>query len=268
MLPANDPERLLSMSAFEAAFILRRFRVLNPTYQDEQLIESIRSVRADFYPNDYDAGLALERIIPKHLDGTSDVDYFKAAIQGLIDTHQPLWVRLAPGGREYVLQAVSINGTQCFRNAGLLETPPGRDVSDWWDALAARVRNERDARLLDRGREAERRSLAFERCRLRALGIDREPRWVSIEDNNAGYDILSYDPGAIEPVNKIIEVKSSIQEPPRIIVTRGEWNAALTYGDAYVFQVWGVGAIKPIEISVASMAAHVPLDQGVGGWLK
>jgi hypothetical protein len=52
MLPTCDPERLLSMSAFEAAFVLRRFRLLNPTYQDEQLIESIRSVRADFYPND------------------------------------------------------------------------------------------------------------------------------------------------------------------------------------------------------------------------
>jgi len=129
MLPTCDPERLLSMSAFEAAFVLRRFRLLNPTYQDEQLIESIRSVRADFYPNDYDAGLALERIIPASLDGTSDVDYFKAAIEGVINTHQPLWVRLAPVGREYVLRAVSINGTQCFRNAGLLETPPGREVS-------------------------------------------------------------------------------------------------------------------------------------------
>jgi uncharacterized protein DUF3883 len=268
MLPTCDPERLLSMSAFEAAFVLRRFRLLNPTYQDEQLIESIRSVRADFYPNDYDAGLALERIIPASLDGTSDVDYFKAAIEGVINTHQPLWVRLAPVGREYVLRAVSINGTQCFRNAGLLETPPGREVSDWWDALAARVRNEKDVQLLNQGREAERRSLEFERRRLRALGIDREPRWVSIEDNNAGYDILSYEPGAIEPINKIIEVKSSTQEPPRIIVTRGEWNAALTYGDAYVFQVWGVGAIEPIEINVASMAAHVPLDQGVGSWLK
>jgi hypothetical protein len=149
-----------------------------------------------------------------------------------------------------------------------LETPPGREVSDWWDALAARIRNERDARLLDRGREGERRSLEFERSRLRDLGIDREPRWESIENNDAGYDILSYNPGPVEPVNKIIEVKSSIQEPPCIIITRGEWNAALTYGDAYVFQVWGVGAIKPLEISVTSMATHVPLNQGVGSWLK
>lgn len=268
MPSAYDPERLLSMSAFEAAFLLRRFRVLNPTYQDDQLIESIRSVRADFYPNDYDAGLALEQIIPAHLDGNSDVDYFKAAIEGLIDTHQPLWVRLAPGGREHVLRAVSINGTQCFRNAGLLETPPRKEVSDWWDALAARVRSEMDARLLEQGREAERRSLEFERSRLRTLGINREPRWMSVEDNGAGYDILSYAPGVTEPVNRMIEVKSSSQEPPRIIITRGEWESAIEYGEAYVFHIWRVGAAMPVEMNVASMKRHVPIDQGVGTWLK
>jgi hypothetical protein len=268
MPPGNDPERLLSMSAFEAAFILRRFRVLNPTYQDEQLIESIRAVRADFYPNDYESGLALERIIPADLDAISDANYFRAAIEKLIDVYQPIWVRLAPGGREHVLRAVSTNGTQCFRNAGLLEAPPGQFVSDWWDTLAARVRGNKDAQLLAQGREAERLSLEYERRRLQRLGIDQEPRWTSIEDNGAGYDILSYELGVPDPVNRMIEVKSSTREPARIIVTRGEWDAALEYGDAYVFHIWTLGAVSPIELNVASMAQHVPIDQGVGSWLK
>ena len=61
-----DADRLLTMSAFEAALLLRRFRSQNPTYGDDQLIESIRNVRADFYPNDYEAGLALESsVIPR-----------------------------------------------------------------------------------------------------------------------------------------------------------------------------------------------------------
>jgi hypothetical protein len=268
-MPASfDPERLLSMSAFEAAFVLRKFRVLNPTYSDEQLVEVIRSVRADFYPNDYDAGLSLEHLIPSELDGSSDNDYFRAAIDGLIQMHQPLWTRLAPGGRDHVLRAVSTNGAQCFRNAGLLETPPSKVVSDWWDALAATVRNERDAKLLDRGREAERLSLEFEKKRLKDLKIGLEPRWVSIEDNGAGYDILSFAPGATDPINKVIEVKSSTLTPPRIIVTRGEWEAALTYGEAYVFHVWGAGAQHPIEMNAAEVARHIPVDQGVGTWMK
>ncbi len=268
MLPTDDPERLLSMSAFEAAFVLRRYRVLNPSYQDEQLVESIRAVRADFYPNDYDSGLALEKIIPLHLGTASDIDYFKAAIERLIDVYQPIWIRLAPGGREHVLRAVSTNGTQCFRNAGLLQTPPGKEVSDWWDALAARVRGDTDARLLAQGREAERLSLEHERRRLQTLGIDREPRWVSIEDNGAGYDILSYDLGSSGPVNRMIEVKSSTRTPARIIITRGEWNAALEYGNAYVFHIWAPGAVAPIELDVATIGHHVPVDQGAGVWLK
>lgn len=267
-MSALDAERLLSMSAFEAAFALRRFRRLNPTYLDGQLVESIRSVRADFFPNDYDAGLALERIISIDLDGTSQAVYFKAAIEGLIDRHKPLWVRLAPGGREHVLKAVSTNGAQCFRNAGLLETPPSKPVSDWWDALAARVRSERDARLLAQGREAERLSFEYERQRLRTLGIDQEPRWVSIEDNDAGYDILSYDAGSPDPTNRLIEVKSSTQRPPRIILTRGEWEAALKYGDAYLFHVWSLPEARLTECSVSTIGHHIPEDQGRGVWEK
>jgi Protein NO VEIN, C-terminal len=40
--------------------------------------------------------------------------------------------------------------------------------------------------------------------------------------------------GPIEPVNRLIEVKSSTQNPPRMILTRGEWEAAIRYGDSFV----------------------------------
>src|SRR5688572_28997685 len=110
-MPATlDSERLLSMSAFEAAFVLRQFRQLNPSYDDDQLVESIRNVRADFYPNDYEAGLVIERGIPSHF-GRSDEEFFKAAIEAVILIYEPVWMRLAPGGRDHVLRAVSTNGS-------------------------------------------------------------------------------------------------------------------------------------------------------------
>jgi hypothetical protein len=263
-----DDERLLSMSTFEAAYTLRRFRRLNPTYLDEQLVECIRSIRADFYPNDYEAGIAVERIVDSELDATDDTQYFKAAIEGLISRYRPLWIRLAPGGREHVLRAVSTNGAQCFRNAGLLDAPPSKATSDWWDELAARVRNERDARLMEQGREAERLSFEFECNRLQSMGILKEPRWVAIEDNEAGFDILSYDEGRPEPVNRLIEVKSSTQFPPRMIITRGEWDAAVKYNDAYVFHLWSLPNKTFVERRVADIAPHIPIDQGVGIWAK
>jgi hypothetical protein len=265
-MPSGDPDRLLSMSAFEAAFVLRSFRQRNPAYLDEQLVETIRAVRSDFYPNDYEAGLTLERLIPAEVDLQPNSNYFRVAIDKLIDSSNPLWVRLAPGGREHVLQAVSRNGAQCFRNAGLLETPPSKAVADWWDALAARVRSQIDTRLLEQGREAERLSFVFECERLRELNIEREPRWTSIEDNNAGYDILSYNPGSPGPTNRLIEVKSSTQNPPRMILTRGEWEAAIKYGEAYVFHLWMLPTNEVIEYQMADIAAHIPVDKGSGVW--
>lgn len=264
----NDPDRLLSMSAFEAAFVLRSFRQRNPAYPDEQLVETIRAVRSDFYPNDYEAGLAIERLIPIEVNLEPDSSYFRVAIERLIECYNPLWVRLAPGGREHVLQAVSRNGAQCFRNAGLLETPPSKLVSDWWDALAAQVRSQIDASLLEQGREAERLSFTHECERLRKLKIDREPRWTSIEDNSAGYDILSFNPGNPGPTNRLIEVKSSSQQPPKIQITRNEWQSALDHGDAYVFHIWLLPEKVLIERNVASIASDICIDQGDGRWLK
>ena len=266
MMPITDSGRLLSMSTFEAAFVLRRFRRLNPTYSDEQLVESIRSVRSDFYPNDYEAGLALEKIVSPEHDGTIDVVFFRAAIESHITHHNPLWVRFVTGGREHVLRAVEVNGTQCFRNAGLLDAPPSDETSKWWDELAAQVRRDREITLMDQARRAERLSLEFERARLRSLGIQKEPRWVSIEDNSAGYDILSYDPGNIEPTNRLIEVKSSTHRPPRIFITRSEWEAAKTFGSSYVFQIWQLPDATLVQRTVAEMERHIPADNGLGWW--
>jgi len=42
-----------------------------------------------------------------------------------------------------------------------------------------------------------------------ALEIARAPRWTAIEDNAAGYDILSYVAGTVEPTSRLIEVKGS-----------------------------------------------------------
>lgn len=265
---AFDQDRLLSMSAFEAAVTLRRFRRLNPTYDDHQLVETIRTVRSDFYPNDFEAGLALERLVDEQLDGTVQAPYFKAIIESIIEHCKPLWVRLAPGGREHVLRAVSTNGVQCFRGAGLLDAPPDTSTSQWWDALAAKIRGEREARLLEQGREAERLSFESECDRVRSLGITKEPRWVAVEDNNAGFDILSYDLGDPQPVNRLIEVKSSTHQPPRIIVTRREWKAALDYGASYVFHIWSFPQKTFVERTAVSLSGHVPIDQGQGEWLR
>ena len=152
------------------------------------------------------------------------------------------------------------------RAAGLFEEPASDETVLWWDKFAQAARAELNDRLLLQGREGERLSLFHERDRLAVLGIAREPRWVAIEDITAGYDILSYAPGTVEPMTRLIEVKSSTQNPPHIILTRGEWEAAVQFGGSYVFHIWALPGNKLIELNVGEMARHIPEDKGSGVW--
>lgn len=265
-MSSRDPEQMFAMSAFEAAVLISTYRAQNPTLSNERLIELLRAIRSDFFANDYEAGLLLESWV-----GVLEVDApreaaFRKMIDTLIAQLSPVWIRLARGGRDKVLQGLSDRGRQCFKSAGLLESPPPEDVRLWWDSLAGRARGQRDAELLEQGREAERLSIEREKERLASLGISLEPKWVAIEDNGAGYDILSYDPGVSEPGNRLIEVKSSTAHPPVIYLTRHEWRAAIIARDKYFFHVWSFPA-KVLETrTVEQLARHVPTDNGEGEW--
>jgi hypothetical protein len=111
-------------------------------------------------------------------------------------------------------------------------------------------------------------SFDHEVARLAELGIAKSPRWVAIDDNTAGYDILSYDRGPLEPISRLVEVKSTIQSPLRFFVSRNEWNLANRSGTAYTFHVWDLRADQPrlYERTAAQVGMHIPLDQGKGKW--
>lgn len=257
-----DEERVLSMSALEAAYLIRSFREKNPQLGTSELVETIRAVRADFYSHDYDAGIFLEAEIGA--PSTPLEFFFTAAIDAVISTHQPLWARLAPAGRSHVLQAVGVNGAQCLRAAGLLDMNPR--ATGWWDALAMAHRGERDARLLAQGREGERLSLDYERARLQREGIAREPVWVAIEDNMVGYDVLSYALHDGAEVSCLIEVKTTQSSPPRMILSRNEWETAQQFGSAFQFHLWILPAGDLTILSVEDVRAHIPTDNGQGKW--
>jgi hypothetical protein len=133
---------------------------------------------------------------------------------------------------------------------------------------AAASRQDLSARALARARQAEELTLMREISRLAALGIQRQPKWIAIEDNTAGYDVLSFDPGEYEPKNRLIEVKSTVASPLRFFLTRNEWEKALKYGDSYHFHVWDMSPDEPrlYERTTAQIAPHIPKDQERGKW--
>lgn len=257
-----DEERVLSMSAFEAAYLIRSFREKNPHLSTPDLVETIRAVRTDFYSHDYEAGIALEAEIS--VAAAPLESFFTAAIEVVIASHQPIWERLAPAGRNHVLQAVGVNGAQCLRAAGLLDT--SLRATNWWDALATAHRGERDARLLAQGREGERLSLDYEKARLHGEGIVREPVWVAIDDNMVGYDILSYTRHDGTEISRLIEVKTTQANPPRMILSRNEWETAQRFGNVFQFHLWTLPAGDLTILSIEDIRPHIPEDNGKGEW--
>ena len=258
-----DEERILSMSAFEAAHLIRSFREKNPNLSTAEVVGTVRAVRADFYPHDFEAGIAVEGKIPAAVSMPAEA-FFTGAIDAIVAERRPFWARLAPAGRSHVLQAIGVNGAQCLRAAGLLGT--GVRATDWWDALAAAYRGERDARLLAQGREGERLSLAYETERLRQEGITREPVWVAIDDNTVGYDILSYARHGENEVSRLIEVKTTQADPPRMILSRNEWKTAEQFGAAFQFHLWSLPAASLTVMSVDEIRPHIPTNNGCGDW--
>ncbi len=169
-------------------------------------------------------------------------------------------------GRERLRTALSSNEAQCLEAGGLFSRAPTPEILEWWDRLAQTVRASDDSRLLAQGRIAEKLSMDYEVRRLSALGISNLPKWIALDDNSAGYDILSYEKGSVEPVAKLIEVKSCARRPQQIFLTRNEWETAIERAPNYLFHVWILPEEKLIELTQDDLRAQIPQDRPGGQW--
>lgn len=254
------------MSAFVAVSGLRRYLRDHPGTPILDAAASLRKLDADFAAADFEGGLRLHEQLPETVDFSEPRDGIREGLTTLIQIHEPWWCRFFPYGRQRLATALTQDELQTFRSAGLFDEEPSLTVVEWWDAFAARMRALADEKLNAQGRHAEMLSLDYERKRLASLGIEESPRWIAVEDNGAGYDIQSYDATKYGPKNRLIEVKSSQRVPPRMILSRGEWDAAAKYGDVYFFHLWKFPAEELVVKSAAEIEIHIPKDVGQGRW--
>lgn len=254
------------MGAFSAAAAVRQFQREHAGVEPTEAARTLKEIDADFANLDFQAALALHGLIPAELSFEQPSD-LRSILRQLIELDQPWWIKLFPHGRDRLVTALDENEAQCFAVAELFEQSPSYEVVAWWDAMAALARLEADASKLAQGRAAERLTLQHEADRLAAMGLLHKPRWVAMEDNSAGYDVLSYDHGEVEPIARLIEVKSTTQRPPALILSRNEWETALKFGDRYVFHIWLLPEAQLIERTTAEMAPSIPEDRGDGRWL-
>jgi hypothetical protein len=191
---------------------------------------------------------------------------FRDTLTVLVRQLNPWWLRVSPLGRERVRASLSTNEAQCFEAAGLFDPEPTAQIRRWWDALTQSVRSVEDSKRLTQGRVAEELSIDYERRRLSALGITNRPRWISFDDNTAGYDVHSFDKGPVEPIAKLIEVKSCARQLPEIFLTRNEWETAVERTPNYYFHIWMLPEECLIELTPTNIEADIPQDRGDGRW--
>lgn len=258
-------EDAFSMSAFLAFLELREFLSVHPSLEYPDAITSIKKVRSVSSGLDFSGGLALLQHLDSSVDWQLTRNHLRLFASEWVSTTQPHWTRLVPYGRERLRGALSNDEMQCFREAGLFDEVPDEGTLEWWDDLAGRVRGVSEADRMKRARHAERLSMQFELDRLRRIGVPNSPRWVALEDNSLGYDILSYDLDvAGNIVNRLIEVKSTLSD--EIFLTRNEWENASSATLHSAIHVWEFPIERLREYSFQDVALHVPIDRGEGTW--
>jgi len=186
----------------------------------------------------------------------------RQALLDYIDVVRPPWVQNATFGRKKVIAFAGNQIGQVFVEAGLASGTDEAVVS-FWDSMAALARGQKNDRLAMIGRQGERLTLEFEQGR-----TGRTPKWVAIDNNEDGYDVLSVvDVSDSRPLS--IEVKSSTQGlSGTLFLSRNEWERALET-DNHTFHLWDIRPNRQPSLAVVSVSeieVHIPLDRQDGNW--
>ncbi|MDC7693517.1 DUF3883 domain-containing protein [Asticcacaulis sp. DXS10W] len=264
-------DRLFTISAFEGLRLMRSAIRAVPELTLESCPEALiaHSPQARLY--DLEAAKALHPLVV--VDAPHEtVMFYRECILAVLILKMPAFAKLMTLGRGRFIKRIKgadyRDIRSVFREAKLLDDPPSGDDISWWDLAQGRVRLNFDQEKLVRARQAESLSLAHEQAELTRLGIGRNPIWMAIEDNTAGYDVLSYRPTKVGERNLLIEVKSTIASPLRFYISRNEWDNADQIGEAYLFHVWDMDKNPPIlhVRTVEQIRPHIPSDNQKGKW--
>lgn len=186
----------------------------------------------------------------------------RVALFDYIDAVRPAWLQAASQGRMRVRAFAGNAIAQVIDEAGL-STGNDKETVAFWDALAARARGLRNDRLTEIGRAGERLTIAHERQR-----TGRDPKWVALDNNADGYDVLSIV-GADDPRPLSIEVKATTMfVGGEFHITANEWQRA-SDAEAHIFHLWRIKSNDEATLTVTSpadLAMHIPVNQGEGTW--
>ncbi|MBT2289062.1 DUF3883 domain-containing protein [Paenibacillus albidus] len=258
-------ESFLKMSILNALTTLRDYKNVYPNRTTDEIIEIIQNL--SIYNSSYNYNAARELITDIDFDFEVVAD-LRSLITFVIQREQPSWLYQLQFGREIVASCLrdnlEVDALQCLESAGLYSKDPDTSIVEWWDFLASFARNSEDSKKLKSGRIGEMLTIEYETQRIAQLNA--KPKWVSVENNFAGYDVMSFDSSPSGLKQKMIEVKACKSRPISFYLTRNEWNSATNFGDNYYFHIWYIPQHKLIELSVPQVEENVPLNRGLGKW--
>jgi hypothetical protein len=186
----------------------------------------------------------------------------RQALLDYIDVERPAWVQNATFGRMKVIAFAGNQVGQVFVEAGLADGTDDEVVA-FWDAMSAMARGQKNDRLTMIGRQGERLTIAHEEGR-----TGRKPKWVAIDNNEDGYDVLSIV-NVADPRSLSIEVKSSTMGLSGVFhLSRNEWERAQET-ENHAFHLWDMRANREPFLAVVppqEMKDHIPCDHGAGSW--
>lgn len=134
------------------------------------------------------------------------------------------------------------------------EDNPDDEIINWWDDLIDFARSLIDKKKIESGRSGEKKSLEFEKKKLKNLKINLKPTWDGFWDNKLGYDIKSFDK---HKNNIFIEAKSSKDKRGIFFLTKNEWKCASSEKNNYFIHLWIQEDPKPIIIEYEELKLRV-----------
>ncbi|MFM0604890.1 DUF3883 domain-containing protein [Paraburkholderia sediminicola] len=270
MPTTNSPNNAFESNARQSVFLgllrLQELRRKYPGSSDDELVRAACAGTANAAAAD--VATAANLIESVNLDGLAeDAVSMRRFLRELLAVEQPPWVVAALRGREALQSAMPHSVGQCFSFAKLFERTPDQEAVAWWDELVESQRLSDQHGRKSRGREGERLTVTYETERLSKFDPNLRPKWVALDDEWLGYDVLSFDVDSDGHVtNRLIEVKSCSALPLRIYLTRNEWEKARQAGNSFAIHVWHLPTGELTELKGTDIAGHVPVDQGHGTW--
>ncbi|MCA1040547.1 DUF3883 domain-containing protein [Bacillus infantis] len=259
----GNSETYLKMSVINAFFTLKKYIEIYPDKNIKELIDLIKGIGSYVSVYDYENAESL----------FNDDDNLKILdkreyIYRILTKEQPSWLYQVPFGRELVASSLKDNEYfdiyQCFDSVGLFNKEIDMDTIEWWDSLSSFIRKKQDSQKIINGRIGELLTIKYETEKL--SGSELTPKWVSIENNLAGYDVLSYKIEQGSPKQIMIEVKTCSSYPVSFYITRNEWKIAQDFGENYIFYVWFLPEKSLHKYNVKDIESNIPINRGSGSW--